>query len=132
MLIATFSLASGWGGKKITAKGNRILLEGHGQISPADVVEYDRQGQLIWASADTRASFFGQAPNRFAAPVGQTQKTGGCASGCAFYLAVGILVILALAALIAIGGALWPIILALGFILLVGWAIVTVAKGGRR
>ena len=32
-----------------------FVLEGHGPISAADVMEYDRQGQLVWANDGTRA-----------------------------------------------------------------------------
>ena len=55
MLIATFGSSTAWQGQKITWDEGRFLLEGHGPIGAADVMEYDRQGHLIWESAGTRA-----------------------------------------------------------------------------
>jgi len=55
MLIATFGATTGWAGKTITEEGDAFLLEGHGPISAADVMEYDRQGHLLWADEGTRA-----------------------------------------------------------------------------
>jgi len=55
MIIATFGSSTGWAGKKITFENDVLLLEGHGPISAADVMEYDRQGHLVWANDGTRA-----------------------------------------------------------------------------
>lgn len=55
MLIATFGPTTGWAGKTITREGDVFTLEGHGPITPADVMEYDRKGQLIWVNDGTRA-----------------------------------------------------------------------------
>lgn len=55
MLIATFGPSTGWAGKTITFDNNTFTLEGHGLINAADVMEYDRQGHLAWASEGTRA-----------------------------------------------------------------------------
>ena len=55
MLIATFGPSTGWAGKTITREGEAFILEGHGPISAADVMEYDRQGHLVWANDGTRA-----------------------------------------------------------------------------
>lgn len=55
MLIATFGPSTGWAGKTITREGDVFTLEGHGLITTADVMEYDRQGQLVWANDGTRA-----------------------------------------------------------------------------
>jgi len=55
MLIATFGPSTAWQGKKIAWDEGRFLLEGHGPIGAEDVMEYDRQGHLVWDSAGTRA-----------------------------------------------------------------------------
>ena len=55
MLIATFGPSTAWQGKKIAWDEGRFLLEGHGSIGAEDVMEYDRQGHLVWESAGTRA-----------------------------------------------------------------------------
>jgi len=55
MIIATFGPTTAWTGKTITGEGDVFTLEGHGPISAQDVMEYDRQGQLVWANDGTRA-----------------------------------------------------------------------------
>jgi len=55
MIIATFGPTTAWAGKTITREGDVFTLEGHGPITPADVMEYDRKGQLIWVNDGTRA-----------------------------------------------------------------------------
>jgi hypothetical protein len=54
MLIATFGPTTGWAGKSISFEHGRFSLEGHGQISAANVLNYDSQGHLIWANDDLR------------------------------------------------------------------------------
>ena len=56
MLIATFGPTTGWVGKKITRDRDTFVLEGHGVITAQDVMEYDRQGHLVWANDATRVS----------------------------------------------------------------------------
>lgn len=46
MLGATFGPSTGWAGKTITFEDERFILEGHGPISAAGVMKYDRQGHL--------------------------------------------------------------------------------------
>ena len=55
MLIATFGPATAWAGRTITREGDVFTLEDHGPISAADVMEYDRQGHLVWTNDGTRA-----------------------------------------------------------------------------
>jgi hypothetical protein len=54
MLVATFNQTTGWAGRSITYEDKQFILEGHGAISPADVLAYDRQAHLSWASAGLR------------------------------------------------------------------------------
>jgi hypothetical protein len=55
MLIATFGPTTAWSGKTITRDGDAFVLEDHGSISAGDIMEYDRQGHLLWVNDGTRA-----------------------------------------------------------------------------
>ncbi len=55
MLIATFGPTTAWQGTRITWADGAFILEGHGAVTAADVMEYDRQGHLVWADEGTRA-----------------------------------------------------------------------------
>ena len=55
MLIATFGPTTAWVGTQITREGEAFVLEGHGPISAGDIMEYDRQGHLVWVNDGTRA-----------------------------------------------------------------------------
>jgi len=55
MLIATFGPTTAWVGMQITREGDAFVLEGHGPISAADIMEYDRLGHLVWVNDGTRA-----------------------------------------------------------------------------
>ena len=55
MLVATFGPSTAWVGKKITHDNGQFMLEGHGAIALLNVVEYDRQGHLIWSNDTTRS-----------------------------------------------------------------------------
>lgn len=55
MLIATFGPTTAWVGMQITREGDAFVLEVHGPISADDIMEYDRQGHLLWVDAGTRA-----------------------------------------------------------------------------
>lgn len=55
MLIATFGPTTAWVGTQITREGEDFVLEGHGPISAGDIMEYDRQGHLVWVNDGTRA-----------------------------------------------------------------------------
>lgn len=55
MIVATFNAATGWAGRNITWQDDRLVLGGHGVITTADLMEYDRQGQLDWPSEEMRS-----------------------------------------------------------------------------
>lgn len=55
MLVATFGPSTGWAGKTITREGETFILQDHGPISARDVMSYDEQGHLVWASEGMRA-----------------------------------------------------------------------------
>jgi hypothetical protein len=55
MLIATFGPSTGWAGKTITYENDVFALEGFGPITSHDVLAYDAQGHLLWATEGTRA-----------------------------------------------------------------------------
>lgn len=54
MQIATFTTTTDWAGRRIEYDDGVFSLEGHGPITAADVLEYDRQGQIEWAYAGLR------------------------------------------------------------------------------
>jgi hypothetical protein len=55
MLIARFGPTTGWLGKTIIFENDTFVLQDHGPISASDVMRYDQQGHLVWASDWTRA-----------------------------------------------------------------------------
>ena len=90
MLIATFGPTTAWVGKKITRDGDALILEDHGPISAQDIMEYDRQGHLVWVNDGTRAwigaKAKGSRPAHVAAPAtatapSRTTETPGATTG---------------------------------------------------
>jgi hypothetical protein len=55
MLIATFGPTTARAGTQITYGGDTFSLEGLGPISAVDIMEYDRQGDLLWVNDGARA-----------------------------------------------------------------------------
>jgi len=55
LLVATFGPTIAWVGKTITWDGDQFVLEGHGPVPAAALVDYDQQGHLQWASAELRS-----------------------------------------------------------------------------
>ncbi len=54
MRVATFGSTTGWQGKTIDFDGSAFVLEEHGPVTAAEVLTYDKQGHLLWASAEAR------------------------------------------------------------------------------
>jgi len=61
MAVARFGPNSGWSGKAITFENEQFLLQGHGPLLADHVVDYDRQGHLIWPYDGMRAWVYGKA-----------------------------------------------------------------------
>ena len=55
MLVATFDATTSWQGRAIRYEDDRFVCEGHGRVTAEDVLEYDRQGHLLWATAGTKS-----------------------------------------------------------------------------
>lgn len=55
MLVATFGPTTAWVGRTITWDGSQFVLEGHGRVPAAALVDYDQHGHLQWASAELRS-----------------------------------------------------------------------------
>ncbi len=55
MLVATFGPTTSWLGRTVTFENDTFFLQDHGPISATDVMHYDQQGHLVWASERTRA-----------------------------------------------------------------------------
>ena len=47
--MASFGPTTSWVGKTITYESGQFVLEGDGPITPDAVLEYERQGHLVWA-----------------------------------------------------------------------------------
>lgn len=54
MVIATFGPTTGWLGKTITLDGQQLVLQDVGLLSAEQILEYDRQGHLIWSEEGMR------------------------------------------------------------------------------
>ena len=67
-IVATFGPTTGWAGKTIAYENQQLVLEGHGPIRAEGVLEYDRQGHLVWANAGLREWVQGMVASRQAAP----------------------------------------------------------------
>ena len=84
VLIATFNARTGWAGKTVWLENEQFTLEGHGPISAADVLLYDRQGYLEWAHAGLQewvAAAASSAPAPWAAnETAEAKARGGAAS----------------------------------------------------
>jgi hypothetical protein len=80
MLIATFGPTTAWVGKQITHEGGAFVLEGHGAITAAGIMEYDRQGHLLWVNDGTRA-WVGSKAMRAEAPAAPTSPARSASSG---------------------------------------------------
>ena len=61
MLVATFGPTTAWQGKTIDHDGAGFVLQDHGPIDAAGVLDYDRQGHLQWVSEETFATIALQA-----------------------------------------------------------------------
>ncbi len=59
--IATFGPTTGWHGKRIVYDAGSILIEGIGRVSAPDVLSYEQQGQIEWASPAMRDWLVGVA-----------------------------------------------------------------------
>ena len=53
-VIATFGATTGWVGMTIAFDNRRFILQDHGPITAAQVLEYDRQGHLLWSGDGLR------------------------------------------------------------------------------
>ena len=48
MVVARFTLVTGWAGRSITYESGQFALEGYGPLAVQDVLQYDQQGQIAW------------------------------------------------------------------------------------
>jgi len=91
MLVATFGPTTAWEGREIIWDVDRFILVGHGAVPAAGVLDYDRLGQLVWASPELRAWVASVAqweagvqpasPGRPASYAGGAAAAGTAASG---------------------------------------------------
>ena len=48
MIIARFGPATAWNGRTIVWEDGRFVLQDHGEVPAQALLDYDRQGQLVW------------------------------------------------------------------------------------
>jgi len=48
LIVATFGPTTGWAGRSISIDDQQFILNGHGPVTAAAILEYDRLGQLDW------------------------------------------------------------------------------------
>jgi hypothetical protein len=72
ILVATFGSTTEWVGRTIVQEGGVFVLEGHGRVSAADVMSYDRDGHLVWPSEGSRA-WVGSQAGAGSAPTAQSR-----------------------------------------------------------
>ncbi len=81
MLVATFGPTTAWEGREIIWDVDRFILVGHGAVPAAGVLDYDRLGQLVWASPELRAWVASvarwEAGGQPASPGGAVLSAGG-------------------------------------------------------
>ena len=95
MLVATFGPSAEWAGKAVSYEDGRFTLEDFGPITPRAVLDYDREGQLLWASEETRAWVHGltvTAPP----PAAAVAPKKGLSKGVRVALAIGIVLVVAI------------------------------------
>ena len=73
--LATFGPSTGWVGKVITRQGDTFILEGHGPISAAAIMEYDRQGHLLWPFDGMRAWVASRSQTPVVVPAREARPT---------------------------------------------------------
>lgn len=98
MLVATLGPSAEGAGRVISYEDGRFTLEGFGPITPRAVLDYDRQGQLLWASEGTRAwvsSLTVTAPPTAAAEAPKAAKRG-LGKGVRIALVIGIVLVVAI------------------------------------
>jgi len=93
MIIATFGPTTGWSGKTITYEGGVFALEDSGPLSAGDVMEYDRQGYLLWSTDGTRAWIASMVT-----PVTPVKRSG--TPGWVFAIVGGVVVLAVFAAIV--------------------------------
>ena len=106
MLVATFEASAGSAGKTISYENGRFILEGFGPITPKAILDYDRQGQLHWATEGSRAWVQSLTAGAPAPPVPAAPKKG-LSRGAKVALALGVVLVAAIvigAAVLGSGG----------------------------
>jgi hypothetical protein len=79
MIVATFGPTTAWVGRSIRYEDGAFSLDNNGEISADAVMEYDKQGHLVWASDGMRAwvgSLAQSSPNAAAQATATNQESG--------------------------------------------------------
>jgi hypothetical protein len=109
MLVATFGPTTGWPGREIIWDVDRFILVGHGAVPAAGVLDYDRLGQLVWASPELRSWVASvahwEAGGQPASP-GRPASTAGSAPAKARRLPTWAIVLIIIAVLLVVLAAI--------------------------
>jgi hypothetical protein len=79
-IIATFNATTGWTGRTIVYQGDGLVLEGYGPVTAANLLEYDRLGQVDWAREGLREWAQQRESYDLAASAGTSAATSGAGS----------------------------------------------------
>lgn len=76
LIVATFGPTTGWVGKTIAYEDQQFVVEGLGPITAEGVLEYDRQGHVVWAYNGLCEWVQGLVASHQAAPAAAAQQAG--------------------------------------------------------
>jgi hypothetical protein len=105
MLVATFGASGESSGKTISYENGRFFLEGFGPITPKAILDYDRQGQLHWATEGSRAWVQSLTASGAPAPAAPAAPKKGLSGGAKIALALGAALVLAIVIAAAVMGS---------------------------
>jgi hypothetical protein len=103
MIIARFGPSTAWNGRTIVWEDGRFVLQDHGEVPAQALLDYDRQGQLVWEYDGLREWVTGVAAA--AAPAaGARYPEGALLGGHSPRFPIWAIVLIVAAAFVLIGG----------------------------
>jgi hypothetical protein len=100
MIIARFGPSTAWLGRTIAWEDGRFVLQDHGHVPVEALLDYDRQGQLVWEYDGLREWVLGQAPARGDVP----DFSGALLRGHSPRFPVWAIVLVVVGAVVLLGG----------------------------
>lgn len=102
MIIARFGPSTAWLGRTIAWEDGRFVLQDHGEVPAQALLDYDRQGQLVWEYDGLREWVAGLAAAT--PPAGAPARGGAPSGGRAQRFPVWAIVVIAAAVFVVFGG----------------------------